>query len=43
MTALMLAVSIFKTRYAGSWRRRSTNLGANASAASSAPTAPTSA
>jgi uncharacterized membrane protein len=42
MTALMLGVSIFKTRYAASWRRRPANL-ATRPAAPSAPTAPTSA
>ncbi len=42
MTALMLAVSIVKTRYAGVWRRRPAHL-TSTPAAPSAPTAPTSA
>ena len=39
MTGLMLAVSLFKTRYVETWRRRP----ANAKLAQAAPTAPTSA
>ena len=43
MTALMLAVSLAKTKYAPSWRRRRAKLETAATAAQGAPTAPTSA
>jgi uncharacterized membrane protein len=43
MTALMLAVSILKTKYEPVWRRRRAKLTTGTPAAQSAPTAPTSA